>query len=746
MNKKLQILICLVLFSGLSFAQTENKNLADYLKAMEQNFINEPLKALELFDNLILLEEYQNNNLGRWEADRIAANSYLLIGDNERAFEIFNQLEKQNFSGLTDAKHLQLFNDLADAHRITGNQNLATEYYKNALNYSLSAGDPQLLANQQIKLADYYYILDSLSLSEQLYTEALTIYKNRSNEKKVAELKLNLSQVEVKKRNFDLGYDLAEEAKEYFSEKGEIKSTSRATQLMGVCKCRSGRFGPATKLLDEAIMLASQDKASINLKEFYVAKLELLIAKGESDSAKIYHNKIVQYSDSVSLAGRNTQLEMFRKRLESEKQVARKKSEELAGQKNLTLFLSIAGSLAVIFLLLIFFSFNKKRKSRNILAAKNKELDSINQKFESFLNQTEEGIVILNTSGEIILWNPYLENLIGVPGSEALNRNYKTIFEKFLLPDLICPTKIFEKIDQVMNPEASGFGDFETIIKTKNETTKTINLSYYPICTENEAFIGIICRDVSLQKEYEAELIRSKNIALASEKLKSEFLTQVSHEVRAPLNTILGYTNLLENKISSKLDEDLKDSFVSINNAGDRIIRTTDLLLNMSDVQSGTYNKQHKKINLLDEVIDPLFAQFKKEAEQKDLRLLLENSSDETTIEGDLYSTQQIIANLIDNAIKYTKEGKIEVIVTEENPYLCVNIIDTGIGIAEDYLQHLFEPFSQEEQGYTRSFEGNGLGLALVKNYCELNNYNIFVRSEKNNGSSFKLMMKKYKN
>jgi len=744
MKKIFQIyLLMFCVFCSLA-AQTESKNMTGFLKEMRKNLANNPLKTLDLFDDLILLEEYQSNKLVRWEAKKLVANAYLLIGDNKRAFDIFKKLKDQSFIGITKIKKIELFNDLANAYRITGDQKLATSYYKNGLNYSLSVGDAELLAVQQTKLAEFYYVTDSLEQAEKLYIEALDIYKTRGKEKEIAELKLNLSLIEIKKRDFDAGYQFAREAKKYFEKKGEVKPNSRATQLMGVCKCRAGVFGPATKLLNEAILLASLDKKSIDLEEFYIAKLELLIAKGESDSAKIYHNKIIQYSDSSSLARRNTQLEMFRKRLESEKNKARKKSEELAGQKNMTLFLGVAGSISAIFLLLIFISFSKKNKSKNILAAQNKKLDSINKKFESFLNQIQEGTAIINNANEIVLWNSYLKTLTGISDKEAIGKNYKEMFKIFLIESNESATYLFEKINQVMDAETEDYGEFEMDIKSKDNNTKSVNLSYYPICTENEDFTGIIFRDISLQKEYEAQLIKAKNIALASEKLKTEFLTQVSHEVRAPLNTILGYTNLLENKMNKKLDDDLKDSFVSINSAGNRIIRTTDLLLNMSDVQSGTYKKQNKKLDLVRDVLNPLLGKFKKEAEQKKINLFLKNNSVYTTIYGDLYSTQQIIANLLDNAVKYTQKGKVEIVITEENPYLCVDIADTGIGITKEYQQHLFDPFSQEEQGYTRSFEGNGLGLALVKNYCELNNYQISVKSEKNTGSAFKLMIKKW--
>ncbi|MDX9924510.1 MAG: ATP-binding protein, partial [Ignavibacteriaceae bacterium] len=109
-------------------------------------------------------------------------------------------------------------------------------------------------------------------------------------------------------------------------------------------------------------------------------------------------------------------------------------------------------------------------------------------------------------------------------------------------------------------------------------------------------------------------------------------------------------------------------------------------------------------------------------------------------IYGDEYSIGQIFSNLVDNAIKYTNTGFVKLKVFESHEKnIVVRIIDSGIGISEEYLEKIFEPFSQEEQGYCRSYDGNGLGLALVKRYCKINNAEIDVISEKGKGSSFQI-------
>ena len=117
-------------------------------------------------------------------------------------------------------------------------------------------------------------------------------------------------------------------------------------------------------------------------------------------------------------------------------------------------------------------------------------------------------------------------------------------------------------------------------------------------------------------------------------------------------------------------------------------------------------------------------------------------SAENDLILADDYTVTQIFSNLIDNAIKYTPSGLVEISVYNIGNELIAEVKDTGIGISEEYGKNLFMPFTQEEQGYTRKYEGNGLGLALVKKYCDLNNCNISVESKKNAGSIFTVCFK----
>ncbi|MAT57364.1 MAG: hypothetical protein CMF23_05280 [Ignavibacteriae bacterium] len=252
--------------------------------------------------------------------------------------------------------------------------------------------------------------------------------------------------------------------------------------------------------------------------------------------------------------------------------------------------------------------------------------------------------------------------------------------------------------------------------------------------------IGI---DLTDRKEYERDLIEAKEKAESADKLKTEFLAQMSHEIRTPINAVIGNHNLLRELVGKEFLDEYIDIFTGIESASRRIIRTIDLILNMAEIQSGSYLPDFSEINLEKGVFDRLIKEFKIPAELKKLDLVFESEIDNPVIVGDEYSIIQIFSNVIDNAVKYTNKGKVKIKICSDLNRIIVEISDTGIGISKEFMENLFDAFAQEEAGYSRSYDGNGLGLALVKKYCELNSAHIEAESEKNVGSTFRVIFNK---
>jgi len=241
------------------------------------------------------------------------------------------------------------------------------------------------------------------------------------------------------------------------------------------------------------------------------------------------------------------------------------------------------------------------------------------------------------------------------------------------------------------------------------------------------------------------ELIVAKEKAEQSDKLKSEFLAQMSHEIRSPMNAVLSFTQLLKEEMLEQLTPDFLEYFDGIDSAGHRLMRTVDLILNISEMQVGTYKPFFSEFDLLKEIIGKIKNENMKIIEDKGLKFNFFSDLSEAVIVGDQYSIYQIFENLIDNSIKYTKKGYISINVTKNEQGINVIIEDTGIGISEEFLKMMYQPFIQEERGYSRRYDGNGLGLALVKKYCDLNKIAITVESEKGIGTKFTLFFARTK-
>ena len=233
------------------------------------------------------------------------------------------------------------------------------------------------------------------------------------------------------------------------------------------------------------------------------------------------------------------------------------------------------------------------------------------------------------------------------------------------------------------------------------------------------------------------ELKLARDNALQASRVKSEFLANMSHEIRTPLNVVLGYTDVLADEIDAQENEEMKEHLDAIRRAGRRLNRTIQGILDFSKIEARAFELRPQSVKLgtmLERHVDDIRIL----AEQKNLRLRCVIEDPKATVLFDEYCLSGALTNLLQNAIKFTEEGSVTAkLYRGSDRNLKISVIDTGIGIEPGYLARIFEPFSQEESGYTRRFEGNGLGLALTRSYLQLNSATISVQSQKGQGSTF---------
>jgi len=283
---------------------------------------------------------------------------------------------------------------------------------------------------------------------------------------------------------------------------------------------------------------------------------------------------------------------------------------------------------------------------------------------------------------------------------------------------------------------------FETIHRSKSGREFPVEISVDTIKYKGQYIHTDIVNDISERKKYEQQLIEAKERAEVSDRLKTAFLSQMSHEIRSPLQKILGFVELIKEYIelsNNYIDPEIYEYFTLINLSSRRLIRTIDTILNMSEMHTNSYTPIFLERDLYSLIYD-IYQEFKHDASIKKLDFSFESLTNYSKVKIDEYSTIQIFENLIDNAIKYTDKGFVKVSIGRDSRNnLYVEISDSGIGMTKEFMNKLFFPFNQEEIGYTRTYEGLGLGLALVKKYCDLNNAIIDVKSEKGIGTTIRV-------
>ena len=238
------------------------------------------------------------------------------------------------------------------------------------------------------------------------------------------------------------------------------------------------------------------------------------------------------------------------------------------------------------------------------------------------------------------------------------------------------------------------------------------------------------------EKEKRAEeLIIAKERAEESDRLKTAFLQNMSHEIRTPLNGIIGFSDLLNSENISK--SEIKSYTAIITQSGKRLMEIINNILDISRIQTGQIIIEQKMI-LTNSLFADLLSFFSPLARIKNLNLRCPNLDGKgIIIYTDELKLHQILVNLINNAIKFTKSGEIDFGCVEEDNFVTFYVRDTGIGIPKELFEKIFDRFVQVEKSLTRDYEGAGLGLAISRGFVELLGGKIWVESEIGKSTTF---------
>jgi len=632
--------------------------------------------------------------------------------------------------------------DISIIYTNLGSIYITQKKYDQALKLNLKALKTFVFLNRTQDIALTYCNIGNIlqykgKLNEALeyYNKSLTLYQNIQNKNGISTVYILLS-------------DLFREKKQYRQ---------------------------AIQFAQKGLEIAKNIGLITQQKEAYEELSSNFDSIGDFDNAYQYHKLFKSINDSIYNVESSKQIKQMAAEYENEQRIKEieflNKKNELNNDRAKKNKIILSFAVFVILLLLIFTFILKNRlkinrKNKQIIEKQNIELifysqqlvnnqseleKLVDERTENYLNEKKNAeeserkyrLIAENTSDGILVLNSDTE-------IEYLSISYKKMHGYNLEEEV---TGNAEKIYSLIHPDDRTVL-FATILKAQEEKKNELIYSYRVKHEKGHYFwreyhakfnydsngnhinTYVICRDITKRKKNEEELIKAKEKAEESDNLKIAFLNNMSHEVRTPLNAIIGFSEIIANL--SKGSAELMDYSKIITKNSNKLTEIITDVIEISQLQANQIVIQNSYFDFLNLVTD-IKNEFEPIVAQKKLQFSLTVSPHSKTypVHADRNKIYKIVKHLISNAIKFTHKGEILINFNLLNGKIVIKILDTGIGIAKEKQAVILEPFSQVEIGLSRNFGGNGVGLAIVKGLVGLLNGKIELNSNINKGATF---------
>jgi signal transduction histidine kinase len=353
---------------------------------------------------------------------------------------------------------------------------------------------------------------------------------------------------------------------------------------------------------------------------------------------------------------------------------------------------------------------------------------------EAILEAAADGILAVDTKGKVRRANRRFAEIWRIPES-IMKSGDDEILLGFVLNELSDPDGFLKKVQVLYDSDAESFDTFAF------KDGRVIERYSFAMIMGGVR-IGRVWsfRDVTERKALEASLTEALLHANASDAAKSEFLSVMSHELRSPLNGIIGFAELLEN---TALDAEQKSFVQTITKSGSHVLAVVNDVLDFSSMEAGALPIHVAPLELA-ELLEHSVAAAQKTAGDKGVAFRCDVAGDvPKQIVGDERRIRQILINLLGNAVKFTARGSVvlRVATDAERRFLNFSVEDTGIGISPESLGHLFNAFTQADSTINRQFGGSGLGLAISKRLAEAMGGTLTAESLPDKGSTFRVRL-----
>jgi PAS domain S-box-containing protein len=367
---------------------------------------------------------------------------------------------------------------------------------------------------------------------------------------------------------------------------------------------------------------------------------------------------------------------------------------------------------------------NDSRQYRNLT----NELNEVASKSEVVINAIGDGVMFIDAQGLIQLINPAAQAIVGWGKQDAITLHYKSVLKLINQKD--------ETLDETNDPISLALNNNQQIksndlnLVTNSGKKIAISLLISPVGTIGSGVI-VVFRDITKERDEGRE--------------QAEFISTASHEMRTPVASIEGYLGLALNSQTAQIDERARQFITKAHESAEHLGHLFQDLLDVSKSEDGRMSNNPKVTNIVIFIRD-IVQGLRQKADEKGLRLIYKPMPDDANerfmapeylVNLDNDHIREIVNNLVDNAIKYTLKGEVSIDVTGDDEHVIFSVKDSGIGIPNEDIPHLFQKFYRVDNKDTHEIGGTGLGLYLCRKLAEMMGGRIWVESKYGEGSTF---------
>jgi PAS domain S-box-containing protein len=362
-----------------------------------------------------------------------------------------------------------------------------------------------------------------------------------------------------------------------------------------------------------------------------------------------------------------------------------------------------------------------------------KSLSETEQNTQNLLKAALIGLGLWRLEGTLVTVNPAFAQIIGQTVNNTLKLNYWN--------DIVVESDVEAEQAQLQMLQAGDrYGPYEKEYRHRDGYTVPVKISALIIEKEGERYVWSNVENIAAQKRAALELQKAKQKADEANRSKSHFLANMSHELRTPMNTIVGYTELLEDEVKECQRPEALQDIRNIHSSAKHLLALLDGILDISKIEAGKMELYLESFEVKD-MIQHLVSTIQPLIDNKANTLRLETDENLGAMYTDLVKVRQILLNLLSNASKFSEQGTVTLEIRRtqeaENDWFTFQVKDEGIGMTSEQQANLFQLFTQAETSTSRKYGGTGLGLAITKHFTEMLGGSIKVESEFGKGSQF---------